>query len=55
MSDISYQRVAGHVITDSILKEASALFNGHYGVWGEAAKAFATPGLYIDTSMSSRR
>ncbi|KAI4229694.1 MAG: hypothetical protein L6R36_000610 [Xanthoria steineri] len=55
MSDISYQRVAGHDITDSMLKEASALFNGHYGVWGEAAKAFATPGKRVRMSVGRLR
>ncbi|KAL8649273.1 MAG: hypothetical protein Q9226_005648 [Calogaya cf. arnoldii] len=47
MSEITYQRVAGHDITESMLKEASALFNGNYGIWSEAAKAFATPGKRV--------
>ncbi|CAO1605116.1 hypothetical protein XANCAGTX0491_008647 [Xanthoria calcicola] len=55
MSDISYHRVAGHDITDSMLKEASTLFNGHYGVWGEAAKAFATPGKRVRMGVSRLR
>ena len=55
MSEIKYQRFAGHDITESMLKEASALFNGNYGIWGEAAKAYATPGSYTDTSISDHR
>lgn len=53
--EITYQRIAGHDITEQMLREASALFNGNYGIWSEAAKGFATPGLHLDTSISGHR
>lgn len=50
MSEITYQRIAGPDMTESMLEEASALFSDHYGVWGVAARPLTTPGLYNDTS-----
>ena len=51
MSKMTYQRIAGPDMTESVLEEAAALFSDHYGIWGVAARPFTTPGLYNDTSI----
>ena len=45
MSKITYQRIAGPDMTESVLEEAAALFSDHYGIWGVAARPVTTPGL----------
>lgn len=35
--EVSFEKYDGSQVTESMLEEASRLFSGHYGVWGEDA------------------
>jgi hypothetical protein len=61
MKKQTFERYDGSEVTDSMLQEASLLFNENYGVWGkEAVKlgAFAKPGksaqIYLASFIKAR-
>lgn len=51
-----FQKFDGSQVTESMLQEASKLFNNHYGVWGKGAEmmgAFAKEGKLAEVDSYS--
>lgn len=56
MNEKIYQKYDGSQVTETMLQEASELFNNNYGVWGKGAAvmgAFANEGKLAEVDSCS--